>query len=276
MRSPKSPLHTDMLDASMTAEPLIHPSPLAWALALLLSSGCQASTSPPPASTETTPPASTAAPTPDIDEPPAATDEQPTPTSVTWQFTSLVTGGAEGFENLIGANGFYELELVGDSATLRKVGQKGTPRLPDAEILSGSATLVLASNAQWPSATRHALDIELSGNGKTRRLALDLWFLGDEVHGTWVSPSDKHEGKAGDSWGLVQGRRGTGEPLVLENGANTPCMVCSQAFFNCDSGFFDAPACNSADTSRSECEQKLERARNANAELPRGCGDYFL
>jgi hypothetical protein len=74
----------------------------------------------------------------------------------------------------------------------------------------------------------------------------------------------------------VQGRRDTGEPLVLENGANTPCMVCSQAFFNCDSGFFDTPACNSADTSRSECEQKLERARNANAELPRGCGDYFL
>lgn len=261
----------------MTAEQLTHHvSPLAWMLALLLSSGCQASTTQPPASTEATPAAATSAPTPEIVESPAPTDEQPTSTPETWQFTSLVTGAAEGFENLMHANGFYELEVVGDTATLRKVGQKGTPRLPDAEILSGSATLVLASNAQWPSATRKALDIELSGNGKTRRLALDLWFLGDEVHGTWVAPSNKHEGKAGDSWGLVLGRRGTGEPLVLENGANTPCMVCARAFFSCESGFFDEPACNSAESSWSECEQKLERARNAKAELPRGCGDYFL
>jgi hypothetical protein len=254
-------------------------------LVLLLSMACQGATTPleGTGSVEVTgrvaPPAPEPANTATIDEPGDPIDQQPAPAPEIWRLTSLVTGGAEGFEKLLGANGFYELEIVGDTATLRKVGQKGTPRFPDAEILTGSATLAIASNTEWPAATRHTLEVDLSdlsGKGKTRRIALDLWFLGDEVHGTFAVPNDGHEGKVGDSWGLVQGRRGAGEPLVIENGANTPCMVCVRAFFNCDSGFFDEVACNSADSSRYECEQKLARARAAAAEIPRGCGDYFL
>jgi hypothetical protein len=259
-----------MLCARMMAKHLI-PSMLALLVA------CQGATTSPASSTEATPPAPTPTPTADVVEPSDPPDEQPTPVPETWRFTSLVTGGAEGFENLVRANGFYELEIVGDTATVRKVGQKGTPRFPDAEILGGSATLVSSSNAAWPAGKRQTLDVELSGTGKKpRRIALDLWFVGDEVHGTFASPNDDHEGKVGDSWGLVQGRRGLGEPLVLENGANTPCMVCARAFYNCESGFFDAPRCNSAESSWSECDHELERARNSAAELPRGCGDYFL
>jgi hypothetical protein len=244
----------------------------------MLSLACQPSATRPAASQDVAPPAASAAatPTPNSDAPDPA-PEQPTPTTKqTWRFTSLVTGAAEGFENLLGANGFYELEIEGDAATLRKVGQKGTPRLPDAEILSGSGTLVNAGNEQWPAATRRSLDIELSGNGSTRRLVLDLWFVANELHGTWAAPNDKREGKVGDSWGLVQGRPELGEPIILENGANTPCMVCARAFFNCDTGLFDEPGCNAADASWSACEQKLERARASGSELPRGCGDYFL
>jgi hypothetical protein len=246
----------------------------------MLSLACQPGAARPAASQDVPPPTSSATATPPAKtDAPEPTPEPPTPTiSQTWRFTSLVTGGAEGFENLLGANGFYELEIEtdGTAATLRKVGQKGTPRLPDAEILTGSGTLVSASNAQWPTATRRTLDVELSGNGSKRRLVFDLWFVADELHGTWAAPNDKHENKVGDSWGLVQGRQGAGEPLVLDNGANTPCMVCARAFFNCDTGFFDEPGCNAADASRSECDQKLERARAAGSELPRGCGDYFL
>lgn len=240
----------------------------------LLSLACQPST-PPPAASQDVPPPVAATPTPKTDTP-APAPEQPTPTAAQiWRFTSLVTGAAQGFDNLLGANGYYELELAGDTATLRKIGQKGTPRLPDAEILVGTATLGNADNKQWPAATRRTLDVELTGKGSTRRLVLDLWFVADELHGTWAAPNDKHtdENKIGDSWGLVQGREGAGEPLVLDNGANTPCMICARAFFNCDTGFFDEPGCNAADSSWSACEKKLERARAAGAELPRGCGD---
>jgi hypothetical protein len=242
----------------------------------LLSLACQPSATRPAASQDVPPPAAAATPPPKTDAPEPA-PEQPTPTATQiWRFTSLVTGAAEGFENLIHANGYYELELDGDAATLRKVGQKGTPRLPDAEILVGKGTLVNAGNEQWPAATRRTLDIELTGNGTTRRLVFDLWFVNNELHGTWAAPNDKREGRIGDSWGLVQGQPGAGEPLVLDNGANTPCMVCVRAFYNCDTGLFDAPGCNSADSSWSECDETLERARAAGAELPRGCGDYFL
>jgi hypothetical protein len=243
----------------------------------MLSFACQPSASGPATSQDVPPPASSPATSVATTPAPEPAPEQPTPTQTqTWRFTSLVTGGAEGFENLLGANGYYELEITGDTATLRKVGQKGTPRLPDAEILTGTATLVNADNAQWPAATRRTLDVELSGNGSKRRLVFDLWFVADELHGTFAAPNDKHEGKVGDSWGLVQGRPGAGEPLVLDNGASTPCMVCARAFFNCDSGLFDEPGCNAADASWSECDQKLERARSTKAALPRGCGDYFL
>jgi hypothetical protein len=253
------------------------PTVVLLSLSMLLLA-CQPSASRPAASQDVPPPvpSAVATPTPNGDTPETAS-EQPTPAATeTWRFTSLVTGGAEGFENLLGANGFYELEIVGDIAAMRKVGQKGTPRLPDAEILVGSATLVNAGNEQWPAATRRTLDIELSGNGSKRRLVFDLWFVANELHGTWAAPNDKHEGKIGDSWGLVQGRQGAGEPLEVDNGADTPCMVCARAFFNCDTGMFDQPGCNAADTSWSKCEQKLERARATASELPRGCGDYFL
>lgn len=244
----------------------------------ILSLACQPSASRPAASQDVPGPAP--APTPKSDAP-EPTPEPPTPTVTpaakqTWRFTSLVTGGAEGFENLIGANGYYELELDGDAATLRKVGQKGTPRLPDAEILTGSATLVTADNSQWPAATRRSLDVQISGNGSTRRLVFDLWFVANELHGTWAARSDKHEGKVGDSWGLVQGQPGVGDPIVLGNGASTPCMVCARAFFNCDTGFFDEPGCNAADSSWSACDEKLEHARTTGSELPRGCGDYMM
>jgi hypothetical protein len=45
-----------------------------------------------------------------------------------WYFTTLVTGARPGYEDLLGANGFYELGIDAENkATIRKIGQTGTP-----------------------------------------------------------------------------------------------------------------------------------------------------
>jgi hypothetical protein len=198
--------------------------------------------------------------------------EEPAPT---WRFTTLVTGGTEAFERMIGTNGYYELVLEGETATVRKVGQKGTPVFADDEIQTGVGVLVTATNSEWPAAERRTLDVELSDGKTHRHLVFDLWFFDDEIHGTWAAPNLQDDAHVGDTWGLVQGRRDAGDPLEVSNGASAPCMVCARAFWNCEGRSFDEPACNSAATSWSKCEARLEKARKSPAELPRGCDDWM-
>jgi hypothetical protein len=208
-------------------------------------------------------------------------EQEPTPVEAppadvqTWRFTTLVTGGTEAFDRLIGTNGYYELVVEGEQATVRKVGQKGTPVFADEEIQTGMGTLVSAANSEWPAAARWTLEVELASGGtdEKRPLVFDLWFFADELHGSWAAPNSKDDAHVGDTWGLVQGRRDAGEPLEIRDGAHAPCMICARAFWNCDGLSFDEPACNSAEMSWSKCEARLEKALEGAAEVPRGCDD---
>ncbi|MCH9688678.1 MAG: hypothetical protein K0V04_45020 [Deltaproteobacteria bacterium] len=50
---------------------------------------------------------------------PSAAEAEP---AIAWRLTTVVTGGPQ---PLVGANGYYELVLEGERATLRKVGVRG-------------------------------------------------------------------------------------------------------------------------------------------------------
>jgi hypothetical protein len=193
----------------------------------------------------------------------------------TFRFTTLVTGATEAFERMIGSKGYYELELVGEDATVRKVGHEGKPAFDDDEIQVGVGKLAVADDSQWPAGERWSLEVELTGGeAKGRRLLFDLWILDDELHGTWAAPNPKEE-RVGDTWGLVQGRREVGDPLEVDNGGQSPCMACVRAFWNCEGQSFEQPACNSAESAWSKCEARLAKARSS-AEVPRGCDDWSM
>jgi hypothetical protein len=201
---------------------------------------------------------------------------EPQATTQRWQFTTLVTGAAPTHDALIGANGFYELEIDGETATIRKIGQTGTPQLPADKQLTGTGTLREANNAEWPSAQRWTLEVELANDNTARRvLVFDLWFFADELHGTWAAPNEHDDSRVGSTWGLVQGLQRSGDPLELTRGDDAACMVCVRAFWNCDGSSFEEPACNSADSARTDCDERLEQARTRGDELPRGCGDFM-
>lgn len=205
--------------------------------------------------------------------------EQPSaPAPERWRFTTLVTGATPAYESLIGANGFYELSIDGDTAMVVRIGQTGTPQLAEAKRSTGSGPLVEADNGEWPSARRRTLEVELIAAEDRRLLIFDLWFLADEVHGSWAAPNPKDDSRVGNSWGLVQGRKASDEqpPLELENGADAPCMVCVRAFWNCDGIDFEQPACNSASSARARCTKQVAQAKAGGGEVPRGCGDYMM
>jgi hypothetical protein len=214
------------------------------------------------------------------EEPPATIVEPPPPAEPErWLFTTLVTGARPGYENLIGANGFYELTIdVDGKATIRKIGQTGTPKFTEDKHSVGSQFMSELDNAEWPNARHRNVAIDLDGPDGRRHLIFDLWFLGDEVHGSWGAPNQRDRSHIGSSWGLVQGRRAAddGDPLELRHGGDAPCMVCVRAFWNCDGLSWDDPVCNSAESARSKCNAQLENARASGSEVPRGCGDYMM
>ncbi|MFV8751026.1 hypothetical protein ACNOYE_10815 [Nannocystaceae bacterium ST9] len=230
---------------------------------VLMVAGC-------PDAAPTEPPASDPA---SVREPTREPEPEPAPATAPaqrWRFTTLVTGGPE---PLIGSNGYYELELDGEQATLRKVGQTGTPSFAAAEVLSGAGTAKPGEVDAWPSATRRSLAITLAGGEAERELELDLWLIGDELHGVWWFPDPKAE-TLGRAWGLVVGAREFGDPIELHGGDDAACMTCVQAFWNCEGMSFE-PTCNSANQATSECDDRMAEARAAGRPIPRGCGDWM-
>lgn len=240
---------------------------------VLVVAGCPDAAPPGPTPPNSTAPLAGREPTPEPAEPEPAEPspvEPPVdaPSVERWRFTTLVTGGPE---PLIGSNGFYELELEleGDRVALRKVGQTGTPSFAASEVLSGAGTAQPIASEVWPGAERRTLAITLGSGEAARELGLDLWRIGDELHGVWWFPDPKAE-KLGRAWGLVVGRREFGDPIELRNGDDAACMTCVQAVWNCDGVSFE-PACNSANQAASACERRLAKARANNDPLPRGC-----
>lgn len=218
-----------------------------------------ATAAPPAATSPASPPATPAA------EPPA-----PAPSPEVWRFTTLVTGGPA---SLVGANGYYELELDGDQATVRKVGERGTPELPPARVMTGTGRLALTDDARWPAARVGTVAVVLASATTKVPITLSVWVMGDELHGTWVHPGRKGEAKLGRAWGLLQGARGRGAPSELTDGERAPCEVCHRAFFVCEG--MGTGACNSSNVAIDRCDARLAAARERAAEVPRGCGDWM-
>lgn len=259
--------------------PMTAPGTLARVSLALLLAACQPATSNPPASDEQPeplPPQSDV-----IDEPPATIVEPPPPAEPErWTFTTLVTGARAGYDNLVGANGFYELSIDAENkATIRKIGQTGTPKFAEDKQSIGAQFMSELENDHWPSARHRNVAIDLDGPDGRRHLIFDFWFLGDELHGTWGAPDQRDRSHIGSSWGLVQGRRATdgdAEPRELRHGGDAPCMVCVRAFWNCDGLSWDDPACNSSASAWVRCKAQLAEARGLGSEVPRGCGDYMM
>jgi hypothetical protein len=261
--------------------PTTAPRTLARASLALLLAACEPAPSNPPPAPDEQPQPTLPPPSDVIDEPPATIVEPSPPAEPErWYFTTLVTGARPGYDNLIGANGFYELGIdTQDKATIRKIGQTGTPKFSEDKQSIGAQFMSDLDNGHWPSAAHRNVALDLDGPDGRRHLIFDLWFLGDELHGTWSAPNQKDRTHIGSSWGLVQGRRATGadaEPLELRHGGDAPCMVCVRAFWNCDGLSWDDPVCNSAASAWARCEAQLERARASGGEVPRGCGDYMM
>lgn len=188
-----------------------------------------------------------------------------------WRFTTLVTGGPG---PLIGANGYYELAIADDRATVRKIGVRGTPRLAEDRVMEGSGELVLAETPAWPAAWSGTVTVTLADARSKQRMTLSLAVIGDELHGTWLHPEERGaEGKIGRAWGLLAGARGAGEPLELVDGERAPCSVCNDAFFVCEGA--GAGSCNSSNLAIDACARRLRDARKRAAEVPRGCGDWM-
>jgi hypothetical protein len=225
---------------------------------------------------EPTTPASDAVPEPV--EPVAPVEPASAPAPERWRVTTLVTGATEAYESLIGANGYYELSISGDTATVVRVGQTGTAQLGEAKRSTGTGTLIEADNREWPSARRRTLELELVAPEDRRRLRFDLWFFADEIHGSWAAPNPKDTSRVGNSWGLVAGQKliDDAPPRELKNGADAPCMVCVRAFWNCEGTGFEGPACNSANMAWDRCADQVAKAQAGGGEVPRGCGDYML
>lgn len=189
------------------------------------------------------------------------------PAEPTWRLTTLVTGGPE---SLIGANGYYELSLDGERATLRKVGEAGTPRYEAGAVLEGSGTLSLAADPAWPSAMSGTLSVILQRGDVRRPITLRVRVLGDEMDGTWSFPSGPGGPPVGRAWGLIAGVRGRGEPIVLTDGDRAACDVCVEAYYNC--GGMGVGGCNSSEVAADECDARMAKARrSSSAEPPRGC-----
>ena len=186
-----------------------------------------------------------------------------------WRFTTLVTGGPE---TLVGANGYYEIVLDGDKATVRKVGVRGTPQLPAERVAEGSGTLTLAADPAWPAARSGTLTITLVEPKAKQQMALSFWVLGDQMHGTWFHPDARGE-KFARAWGLLEGMRERGEPLALVDGERAPCQACTYAFFNCEGS--GPGSCNQSNVAIDECNSRLRTAKKKSAEVPRGCGDWM-
>lgn len=202
---------------------------------------------------------------------PAPAPVAPAASAEIWRFTTLVTGGPE---PLIGANGYYELVLDGERVTVRKVGVRGTPRLPADRVMEGSGKLALAETPAWPLAWSGTVTVTLADAKSKQRLTLSLAGIGDQLHGTWLHPEDRGgEGKIGRAWGLLEGVRGAGEPLDLVDGERAPCAICHQAFFVCEGA--GSGACNSSNAAIAACDRRLRDARKRAAEVPRGCGDWM-
>lgn len=186
-----------------------------------------------------------------------------------WRFTTLVTEGPKG---LIGANGYYELVLDGDKATVRKIGVRGTPQLPAERVMEGSGTLVLAQEPSWPAARSGTVTVTLASAKAKTPISLTVWVLDDRLYGWWTQPSGKADaGETGRALGLLQGVRGRGEPVDLVDGEQAPCAVCYQAFFRCEGAGLGA--CNSSNTAIDACEQRMRSAKKRATALPLGCGD---
>jgi predicted dienelactone hydrolase len=72
--------------------------------------------------------------------------------------------------------------------TVRKVGQRGTPRFADELVLEGSSTLALAPDRAWPRARSGTVVVTLASRTAKHELALDLWFSEDELHARAPAP----------------------------------------------------------------------------------------
>ncbi len=194
-----------------------------------------------------------------------------------WTFTTLVTGGSEA---LIGANGYYTLEREGDTWTVRKMGERGTPEFPPHRVLEASATASPQPSASWPDAQEVELDVVLTNDSATRPMQLRLMWLDDELHGTWFFPHERHERQPEDPsvgrlWGLLRGQRGDAAPAALRDGADTPCNLCVQAFYSCEGTAWQEPGCNSASMADDACQARISTATRDARPVPRGCGDWM-
>ena len=199
--------------------------------------------------------------------PAQASEPAEAPAGTTWRLTTLVTGGPE---PLVGANGYYELALDGERATLRKVGEAGTPRYEAGAVLEGSGTLSLSVDPAWPSAKAGTLSVTLQRGDVRRPITLRVRILGDAMEGTWSFPAGPDDPPVGRAWGLIAGMRGSGDPITLTNGDEAACDVCVAAYYNCEG--MGVGACNSSAIATDECDARMSKARrSSSAEPPRGC-----
>ncbi len=133
---------------------------------------------------------------------------------------------------------------------------------------------MLEDDPAWHGARTGSVMVTLARGERSRRISLQLWTMGDELHGVWVHPDGKAEAwMMGRAWGLLSGTRGLGEPVPLVDGEAAPCMVCTEAFYTC--GGQGPESCNSSMMAIDACAERLARARRASAPVPRGCGDWM-
>ncbi len=235
--------------------------------AILLVAACPTpASSDVPAAPTTAEPAGTTV-EPIVETPPPVEPASSEPREEIWRFTTLVTGGPE---SLIGANGYYELVLVGDQASVRKTGERGTPQLPAERVMEGSGPLALVEDPMWPSARSGTLTVTLANESSKIRMSLSVWLLGDELHGSWIHPDNKlEEWMIGRAWGLLEGKRDSA-PTQLDDGERTPCWICNEAYWNCEGA--GTGGCNSSNSAIDECDERVGAAKNGSADVPRGCG----